>query len=114
MVTKSPIGHFLDSFFASERLRSQVVFKKKLPATEAIWAEPREPWPDSIRAVLESAGIKKLYRHQATAIDFIRNRQHVIVATPTASGKTLVYDLPVLEHFLESIKGFGPGSTANP
>ena len=102
MVTKSPIGHFLVSFFASERLRSQVVFKKKLPATEAIWAEPREPWPDSIRAVLESAGIKKLYRHQATAIDFIRNRQHVIVATPTASGKTLVYDLPVLEHFLEN------------
>jgi len=97
---QSPIGHFLDAFFASKRLRSQVVFQKTLPATGAIWADPQEPWPDSIRAVLQSAGIKKLYRHQATAIDFIRNGRHVIVATPTASGKTLVYDLPVLEHYL--------------
>jgi DEAD/DEAH box helicase domain-containing protein len=77
-----------------------VVFQKALPATGAEWGDPREPLPDSIRAVLEAAGITKLYRHQATAIDFIRDRRHVIVATPTASGKTLVYDLPVLEHFL--------------
>ncbi len=77
-----------------------MVFQKILPATGAKWADPREPWPESIRIVLESAGIKRLYRHQATAIDFIRNRRHVIVATPTASGKTLVYDLSVLEHFL--------------
>jgi len=97
---QSQIGPLLDSFFASERLRSQVVFRKTLPATRARWADPREAWPDPIRVVLESAGIKKLYRHQATAMDFIRNGRHVIVATPTASGKTLVYDLPVLEHFL--------------
>ena len=97
---QSPLGNFLDAFFASERLRSQVVFQKTLPAKGAIWADPQEPWPDSIRVVLQSAGIKKLYRHQATAIDFIRNGRHVIVATPTASGKTLVYDLSVLEHYL--------------
>jgi DEAD/DEAH box helicase domain-containing protein len=100
MAKKSPIGHFLDTFFSSERLRSQVVFEKALPATRAAWADPQEPWPDSIRRVLESAGIQKLYRHQAKAIDFIRKGRHVIVATPTASGKTLVYDLAVLEHFL--------------
>jgi DEAD/DEAH box helicase domain-containing protein len=76
------------------------VFQKILPATGARWADPREPWSDSIRVILESAGIKRLYRHQATAIDFIRKRRHVIVATPTASGKTLIYDLSVLEHFL--------------
>ena len=33
-------------------------------------------------------------------MDFLRDGRHVIIATPTASGKTLVYDLPVLEHFL--------------
>ena len=97
---QSQIGHFLDVFFASERLRSQVVFQETLAATPAVWADPQQPFPDSLRNVLESTGIKKLYRHQATAIDFIRNGRHVIVSTPTASGKTLVYDLPVLEHFL--------------
>ncbi len=100
MVTKSKISEFLDSFFASERLGSQVVFQKILPATPPDWAEPQKPWPDAIQAVLRSIGIKNLYRHQAKAIDSIRSGRHVIVATPTASGKTLVYDLPVLEHFL--------------
>jgi DEAD/DEAH box helicase domain-containing protein len=100
VVTKSKISEFLDSFFASERLGSQVVFQKILPATPPDWAEPQKPWPDAIQAVLRSIGIKNLYRHQAKAIDSIRSGRHVVVATPTASGKTLVYDLPVLEHFL--------------
>jgi DEAD/DEAH box helicase domain-containing protein len=102
MVTKSPIDEFLYSLSASERLRSQLAFQKKLPAMQAKWADTRKPWPDSIRSVLKSSGITKLYRHQATAIDLIRDRRHVIVATPTASGKTLIYDLPVLEHFLSA------------
>jgi len=97
---ESEIGKFLKSLFNSERLGSQVVFQKILPATPPDWAEPQKPWPDAIQAVLRSIGIKNLYRHQAKAIDFIRSGRHVIVATPTASGKTLVYDLPVLEHFL--------------
>ena len=100
MSTESPIDEFIKSFLASERLGSQVVFQKTLPTTRAKWAEPQAPWPHPIRAVMKSAGIKKLYRHQAEAIDLIRSGRHVIVATPTASGKTLVYDLPVLEHFL--------------
>ncbi len=97
---ESEIGKFLKSLFNSERLGSQVVFQKILPATPPDWAEPQKPWPDAIQAVLRSIGIKNLYRHQAKAIDSIRSGRHVIVATPTASGKTLVYDLPVLEHFL--------------
>ncbi len=97
---ESEISKFLKSLFNSERLGSQVVFQKILPATPPDWAEPQKPWPDAIQAVLRSIGIKNLYRHQAKAIDFIRSGRHVIVATPTASGKTLVYDLPVLEHFL--------------
>ena len=78
-----------------------MVYQHSLPAKPADWAEPTHPWPEAIRAMLKSAGIKNLYRHQAQAIDLIRSGRHVIVATPTASGKTLVYDLPVLEHFLK-------------
>ena len=100
MHKQSKIADFLDSLFDSERLGPQVVFQTVLPANPPDWAEPQKPWPASIRSLLKSAGFKNLYRHQARAIDFVRNNRHVIVATPTASGKTLVYDLPVLEHFL--------------
>ena len=57
---QSQIGHFLDVFFASERLRSQVVFQETLAATPAVWADPQQPFPDSLRNVLESAGIRQV------------------------------------------------------
>ncbi len=77
-----------------------MVFQKTLPATPGVWADPRKRWPAPIRALLNSVGIEKLYRHQAQAVDLIRSGRHVVVATPTASGKTLIYNLPALETFL--------------
>ena len=100
MNTESKIDEFLNSLLNSKRLASQVVFHHAMPATQARRAKTATPWPDAIRAMLKSAGIKMLYRHQAQAVDLIRSGRHVIVATPTASGKTLVYDLPVLERFI--------------
>jgi DEAD/DEAH box helicase domain-containing protein len=97
---KCGIGDFLDSLFVSQRLGPQVVFQTVLPASPPGWAEPEKPWPAPIQSLLKATGFKNLYKHQARAIDFVRSNRHVIVATPTASGKTLVYDLPVLEHFL--------------
>ena len=50
--------------------------------------------------ILRHSGIDKLYRHQSEALDYIRSGRHVVVATPTASGKTLIYNLPVFEKIL--------------
>ncbi len=49
---------------------------------------------------LAGAGIKELYRHQARAWEIIRSGNNVVVVTPTASGKTLCYNLPVLDRLL--------------
>ena len=100
MPTESKLSKFLKSLAQSKRLGPQVVYQHTFPAIPAGWAEPTESWPTAVKNLLKSAGIRSLYRHQAQAVDFIRRGQHVMVATPTASGKTLVYDLPVLEHFL--------------
>ena len=45
--------------------------------------------------------MEKLYKHQAQAVRFIRNGQDVVLVTPTASGKTLCYNLPVLQSILD-------------
>jgi len=55
-----------------------------------------------LRAALESRGIRQLYTHQASALAEIRAGRHVVVVTPTASGKTLCYNLPVLEAALQT------------
>ena len=90
MVLESNISEYLQSLLNSRKLGSQIVYHRTLPATPAQWAEPTRPWPDAIGTMMEAAGIRRLYRHQAQAIDFIRNHRHVMVATPTASGKTLI------------------------
>jgi len=54
-----------------------------------------------LRDALKERAIEKLYSHQASAFDLARNGKHVVVVTPTASGKTLCYNLPVLQSILE-------------
>lgn len=56
---------------------------------------------DSIKTVLEEKGILQLYSHQAEAIRGLSEGQHVIVSTSTASGKSLIYQIPVLEDLLK-------------
>ncbi|MCG8426968.1 MAG: DEAD/DEAH box helicase [Chromatiales bacterium] len=50
-----------------------------------------------IKAALNSRGIKQLYTHQAASWESAQRGQHTVIVTPTASGKTLCYNLPVLQ-----------------
>ncbi len=62
------------------------------------------PLPETVdarlRAALRRQGIDQLYTHQAEAFEQIRAGNNVVVVTPTASGKTLCYNLPVLDRLL--------------
>jgi DEAD/DEAH box helicase domain-containing protein len=53
-------------------------------------------------AALARRGIERLYSHQAEAYAAVRKGRHLVVVTPTASGKTLCYNLPVLQRLLEN------------
>ena len=55
-----------------------------------------------IHKMLEDCGITQLYSHQHNAIQAIRDGRHVVTATPTASGKTVVYNIPFFETLLEN------------
>lgn len=61
---------------------------------------PRELAP-ALAAALQARGIRSLYAHQARAWEAARAGRHVVVATPTASGKSLCYTLPVVSAALE-------------
>ncbi|MEN6469555.1 MAG: DEAD/DEAH box helicase, partial [Smithella sp.] len=72
-----------------------------IPATAGDW-EDYPPWVNPrLLSVLQARGMEKLYRHQAQAVRFIRSGQDVVLVTPTASGKTLCYNLPVLQSILD-------------
>ncbi|ORX48826.1 DEAD-domain-containing protein [Hesseltinella vesiculosa] len=59
------------------------------------------PLSPELLAVLEDNGVHRFYLHQAMAIDAIRSKKHVIVSTSTASGKSLIYQVPLMEALLE-------------
>jgi len=96
------VNEYIQSMVNSKRIGPQVVYHTVLPGTEAVWSEPDGTWPNDIRGILEKAGIKKFYSHQASALNLIRSGRHVVVATPTASGKTLIYNIPVLAELAEN------------
>ncbi|MBN9131109.1 MAG: DEAD/DEAH box helicase [Paenarthrobacter ureafaciens] len=68
-----------------------------IPARKAV----NEPWPDwvhpDIVAAYQGLGIQEPYRHQVQAAGLAHSGQHVVIATGTASGKSLAYQLPALD-----------------
>ncbi len=79
----------------------RVTAVRRLPAVPAQFAPfPAALDPRLVRA-LEARGVSQLYTHQAEAIEHALAGRHAVVVTPTASGKTLCYNAPVLHAILQ-------------
>jgi DEAD/DEAH box helicase domain-containing protein len=74
---------------------------RRLPAVQAQYAPFPEALDARLREALEARGISQLYTHQAASIDHALAGRNVVVITPTASGKTLGYNAPVLHSILQ-------------
>ena len=82
-----------------------IVGRLELPAEEAVTAPMPRALDARIVAALKGRGVEQLYVHQAEAFEHARAGRHVVVSTPTASGKTLCYNLPVAQRLLEEPAG---------
>jgi DEAD/DEAH box helicase domain-containing protein len=78
-----------------------LVHLERLPARRARTVPLPDDLPSSLVSRLELAGIRELWAHQGEALTRARAGQHLVVATGTASGKSLCYQLPVLERLLD-------------
>jgi DEAD/DEAH box helicase domain-containing protein len=85
-----------------QRYRDRITGELLLPDKPGSYAEFPEELAPRLAAALRSRGIKRLYSHQRQVWDSVRNGQHTVVVTPTASGKTLCYNLPVLQAVLQN------------
>ena len=84
-----------------ERFMSCVTRWERIPAQNGNYSSLPDDLDPRIVAALRKRGISQLYTHQRAAYDAARAREHFVVVTPTASGKTLCYNLPVLQRILE-------------
>jgi len=80
-----------------EIAHEEVVAKKS-----ATYGETLKPLRSEVSGALNKKGIKKLFSHQAEGIDSIKDGNHTVIMTPTASGKSLIYNIPVVEEMLSN------------
>ncbi|MGB0589070.1 MAG: DEAD/DEAH box helicase [Myxococcota bacterium] len=102
LVTRRKLEDVIETLTKGERHGQDVTGHFVEPARSAQTAHFPEDLHPSLLSALNARGIHTPYVHQARAIDAIRAGRHVTLTTPTASGKTLCYNVPVLERLLEN------------
>lgn len=73
---------------------------EEIPAREGSYEELPSSLDPRLRETLRRRGIERLYSHQAAALRAAGRGENIVVVTPTASGKTLCYNIPVVNEFL--------------
>ena len=94
------LQEYINALRQSSKFGPQVVFHRRFSALPEVSADPGFVLSAPLRECLAAAGIDRLYSHQQKALQCIAEKKNVIVATPTASGKSLIYNLPVLEKLM--------------
>ena len=88
---------FLQSLRASGDYRKQIVHIQRIPRRGASFEPVDPPVSGQTGDALSRLGTSRFYSHQAEAIHAVRRGEHIVVVTGTASGKTLCYNVPVME-----------------
>lgn len=95
------IEQLIDYLKSYDPFVSNVQYWIKLDAAPPRYADWPEYLDGKLVDIYRKKGIERLYRHQRDACDAVQRGEDVIVVTPTASGKTLCYNLPVLNRILK-------------
>lgn len=91
------VAALLNRMTAGRDYAGQLEHVEELPERAGRFAEPRVALPGPLKRVLATRGVEQLYVHQAAALEAARAGRDWVAVTGTASGKTLCYNLPILE-----------------
>ena len=98
------LDEYIQSLKNYKGFSGDIVCHRTLPSKEAVFAYNNPELKNDLSFLLKFSGIKRLYKHQKKAIGMIHNGIHTVIATPTASGKSLIYNLPVIDKLIEDPK----------
>ena len=98
----SRVREVLDGFALRDRDGEILTAVRHFPARPAQWAQFPAWVHKDLRAAYKGKGIDRLYSHQAAAAEAAHEGKNIVIVTPTASGKTLCYNLPVINAIREN------------
>ena len=102
MNKRKSLQDLLSQLKLSDPFKENIVHWETIEAKEAKTVDFPQTIHSSIKAALQSRGINALYTHQREAFEAVMEKKNIVAVTPTASGKTLCYNLPVLETIIEN------------
>ncbi len=94
------LNRLVSTLKSDSRYRDRVEHIEDLPPRDPVYGELEKDLPRNIRSYLSVKNIR-LYKHQCDAINSLRAERNVIITTPTASGKTLAFNIPVFERLYQ-------------
>ena len=94
------VSRVLDTFAERDPHGEILTAIRRYPARAAQWAEFPKWVHSDLREAYAAKGIRQLYTHQASAAEAVHAGKNIVVVTPTASGKTLCYNLPIVDAIL--------------
>ncbi len=103
----SELGSLVADLRLDARLGAQLLYSVYLPGSEAVYGELDPPLAEPIARALGTGGVPRLWSHQAAGIAASRRGENVLVTTPTASGKSLIFQVPALEEAVRGGAGHG-------
>jgi len=95
------LSTFVEYIKKSKDFGPQIVFHRYLPHQDSRYDKSWTFSPDMLH-LLRKSNIEKLYTHQIKAIEKLKEGKDILVSTPTASGKSLIYNIPVIEEILKN------------
>jgi DEAD/DEAH box helicase domain-containing protein len=97
---RQSLTSLLQALKQEKEFNEQIVHWHTIPSREAETDDLPNEIDSRLKKALQSRGIQELYTHQHEAYQIAKNGSHFVAVTPTASGKTLCYNLPVLQQIL--------------
>lgn len=99
---KLTLEQIIDRLRRNDAFMACVTAWQEIPAKSPEYAEFPAQLDERLLAALRQHGIRQLYTHQAAAVGHALESKNIVIVTPTASGKTLCYNIPVLHSVIQS------------
>ena len=91
---------FIHQLVTAPDYDGELVHVERIPASDPVYGELAHTLVPALSTRLKSAGVEHLFRHQAAAIDSLLDGRNVVINSPSASGKSLCYQIPAVEMLL--------------
>ena len=96
------IDQMVDQIRNNPQMMKNITCWEEIKEKDAVYGSFPDSLRQELRGALRKKGINELYSHQSKAIELIDQGKNVVIVTPTASGKTLCYNLPVVNEILKN------------